>query len=315
MSAACSRPVRTARVSKLEPAMPAEIEARQRLTKPPCSYKLSLLFPGLGQLCTRRTNEGLALMALGAAELGTGLAVGLTGDRDIAHPAAALPLLAFQDLWIYGFATPGIDAALANQQLYAPQDSLKDLVAAPFNLEVMKRPAVWAGILGTLALGIGVSLATSDGEIDRDAVGGDPNIFGHTFDARYGYPLGFGIGAGLFTHVAIAEETLFRGSLQSSIARRRGERAGWLNASIIFGAAHALNAFFLPSDERRNYLLYGVPFITGIGAYMGWVYKHEAYSLAPSVAVHFWYDLLLSMTFFALDPQNSPLSARIAIPF
>jgi hypothetical protein len=31
--------------------------------------------------------------------------------------------------------------------------------------------------------------------------------------------------------------------------------------------------------------------------------------------VHFWYDLLLSATFFAVDPQSSPLSAKVTVPF
>ena len=313
--AGCSRTVRTARVSKLEPTMPAEREARARLTKPPCSPKLAILFPGLGQICTRRAKEGAALMALSVAEIATGVGIGLNNDDGFSHPAAALPLLAVQDLWIYGFSTPGIDAALASERLYAPQDSLTDMMAAPFNLQVMKRPEVWVGILGSLALGVGISLLVDESDVGTDQLGDDPNIFGRTFRARSGYPLGFGIGAGLFTHVAIAEEVLFRGSLQSSIARRRGERTGWIHASLIFGGAHAFNALLIPQEQRKQYLLIGVPFITALGSYMGWVYKHSEYSLAPPVAVHFWYDLLLSMTFFALDPQNSPVSAKIAIPF
>jgi hypothetical protein len=37
--------------------------------------------------------------------------------------------------------------------------------------------------------------------------------------------------------------------------------------------------------------------------------------LAPSVAEHFWYDFLGSAVFFILDPQHSPLSAGLTVPF
>jgi hypothetical protein len=39
------------------------------------------------------------------------------------------------------------------------------------------------------------------------------------------------------------------------------------------------------------------------------------YSLAPSVAIHFWYDLLLETAAFFAGPKNSPLAVTWAMPF
>ncbi|HEU5060812.1 MAG TPA: CPBP family intramembrane glutamic endopeptidase, partial [Kofleriaceae bacterium] len=260
-----------------------------------------------------KTTEGAVMASLAAAEIGTAVAVGVNTEHDsdgdgdpdpLAHPGVYLPLAGLQDLWVYGLADGWITGALARRERFAPPDTAADLLAAPFNLEVMKRPAVWAGLAGALAVGLGVTFALSD-EIDGDQVGDDPNLFGETVDGKVGYPLG-GLAAGtLFAHVALAEEALFRGYIQSTSARVLGETPGWVAASLLFGLAHVPNMYGLPEEDRDEYLLYGIPVITAAGFYLGWVYRHSDYSLAPPTAIHFWYDFLLTATLFVADPENS----------
>jgi membrane protease YdiL (CAAX protease family) len=323
LAAACSRPVQTARTTLIAPPSEAEIEAGFAYDDRSCSPSLGWLFPGLGQLCLGKKPEALALSSLAAAEIGTAVTVGVETEYDadgdgqadpLSHPGVAVPLSAVQDLWLYGLSDVWISGALARRAMYAPPDSMADLVAAPFNLEVMKRPAVWAGVLGTLAVGLGVSLALSD-EVDSDQVGDDPNLFGETVDAEWGYPLGGLAGVGLFGHVAPAEEALFRGVIQSNLARSMGQTQGWIAASLIFGLAHVPNMFALPEEDRQDYLLYGIPVITAAGFYLGWVYRDSDYSLSPSTAVHFWYDFLLSSTLFVLDPQHSIFAPSMMFTF
>ncbi|MEM9493794.1 MAG: CPBP family intramembrane glutamic endopeptidase, partial [Myxococcota bacterium] len=251
--------------------------------------------------------------AAGAAELATIIAVGESAGYD--HPGAALALIGLQDVLVYGYVDVRIERSLAARELYAPQDSLGDLLAAPFNRRVLARSDVWAGTLILVAAGVGASLLLDGGDIERDEIASRPNVFGHEFHPGLGYPLGLGAFGLLFSHVAVAEEALFRGELQSAIARTRSPEAGWLWASLLFGATHSLNALFLPADERTRYLLLGVPFITAVGSYIGHTYRRSEYSLAVPVAIHFWYDVLLSATFFALDPKNSPLSAGVRLHF
>lgn len=308
----CSRPLKNARLSADDPVYPAESEAAERQRSRKCSDYWGILIPGLSQLCRGKNIEGTALIAAGAIELGTGIAVGR--ERGFEHPGSAIPLVAVQDTWVYANVEPFIDRDLSQRSLYTPQDSLADMLAAPFNIQVMKRPEVWAGTLLLLGIGIGATVLL-EGDIDTSRAGDDPNVFGRTFDRRIGYPLGIGVGAGLFSHVAVAEEVMFRGVLQSGIARRRGPFQGWLIGSLGFGLTHSLNILALPEDDRRDYLLYAVPVITLLGSYMGYAYHKADYSLSVPVAIHFWYDLLLTTTFFVIDPQNSPVSATISIPF
>jgi len=308
----CLRPVPRARTERFEAPSPAELEAADRVRRRSCSGSWGLLFPGLGHACSHRPGEAAALGGLAAAEAGTAIVVGR--EHGIEHPGAAVPLIGLQDLWLIGSLDPMRDDQLAAGLRFTPPDRLGDLAVAPFNLEVLRRPEVWAGLAVMLAAGIGVTIA-ADGKPDSSRAGDDPNLFGSTVDRRWGYPAAGGIGVGLFGQVAVAEELTFRGWAQSGMARSQGETRGWLSASLLFGAVHAFNIFAMPAEDRRDYLLYGVPFITGLGTYLGWVYRHDGYSLAPSVAIHFWYDFLLSATFFAIDPQSSPLSAGVTVPF
>lgn len=294
----------------------SEEDARERLHNRRCSANWSYLpiVLGLGQYCHRKDQDAAILALAGAAELGTGVLVGRHSDLGFEHPGSTLSFVAFQDAWVIGVADVWIDRDLARGELYAPTDSLGDLLAAPFNIEVMQQAKVLAGLAVALAVGIGASLALA-GDIPEIDPGQDTNVLGRDLKPHIGYPAGSLAFAGLFSHVAPAEELLFRGVVQSELARRHGETLGWIEGSLIFGAIHAPNAWTLPPEDRRNYLLYGLPVITAIGGYLGYLYKDSGYSLAPPTAVHFWYDFLLSATFFIIDPQDSALSAKLDLRF
>lgn len=313
--AGCSRPIARARTSTLEPASVHELDARDRLAKKRCSGGLAYvpLVMGLGQYCHRKDAHAAALALAGVADLATGIAVGTQTEDGFANPAAGFALVAYQDLWLAGVADMMIDRDLSKGLLYAPTDSLGDLLAAPFNLEVMKQPKVWGGILGAFAIGIGVTLAL-DGVPDASPTD-DANLFGKNVSPVLGYPGAMAAFGGLFSHVAPAEELFFRGVVQSELARSHGEGWGWLGGSLIFGAIHAPNALALPEEDQRDYVTYAVPVITVVGSYLGYLYKSSEYSLAAPTAMHFWYNTLLSATAFALDPQNSPVSANIGMRF
>ncbi|MCP4449483.1 MAG: CPBP family intramembrane metalloprotease [Myxococcales bacterium] len=293
-----------------------ELGARDRLATTRCSGSFAYLpfVMGLGQYCHRKDAEAAALALTGIADLATGLAVGTQSAQGFENPAAGFALVAYQDLWLAGIADMRIDRDLSKGLLYAPTDTLGDLVAAPFNWEVMKQPKVWGGILGAVAIGIGVTLAL-DGVPDGASPGDDANLFGKNVSPALGYPGAMAAFGGLFSHVAPAEELFFRGVVQSQLARHHGEGIGWVGGSLIFGAVHAPNALILPKEDRRDYVTYAVPVITVVGSYLGYLYKSSEYSLAAPTAMHFWYNTLLSATAFALDPQDSPVSASFGIGF
>jgi membrane protease YdiL (CAAX protease family) len=314
MLVACGPAIREARMSPSEPASERELDAAKRMAAPRCNPALRWVFPGIGQACVGKPADAAVVAALGIGELATGIGVATGTSQGIDHPGAAVPLLALEDTWLYSIVDVDLDLQRAQRLLYVPQDTLGELALAPFNLRVLAKPDVALGILGMTVLGIGVSVLV-DETLDTTHLGERPNLFGRQFSRRVGYPLAGGVGIGVFEHVAIAEETAFRGDIQSTFARELGETQGWIWGSIIFGGVHAFNALLLPSDQRLSYLAIGVPFITVLGSYLGMSYRWHNYSLAPSVAEHFWYDFLESAFFFMLDPQHSPLSANISLRF
>jgi membrane protease YdiL (CAAX protease family) len=301
-----------ARISRDSPPAEREVEARERVLGSKCASRAGLLLPGLLQLCRGRTQEGALLAGLGVAELATAVTAGATSGFGSA--SAGVPLLAFGDLLTASVMDVALESQRAAQLRFVPQESLSDLARAPFSAEVLSRPAVWGGILGTLAAGLLVSRVV-DGPLNTQNFGKRPVIFGHQLNSAVGYPLAFGIGVGLFEHVAIAEEMAFRGLLQSSWSRSYGEERGWLYGSLAFGLVHSTNILFLDSSQRLSYLAVGVPFITVLGSYLGLAYRWSGYSLAPSVAIHFWYDFLIEAVGFAADPKNSPIAFTWSAPF
>ena len=294
-----------ARLDRDAPASDRELEAAGKVQAPKCNPRLGSLWPGAAQYCYGAERTGLLLAGLGAAELGT--AIGAAIDQNIQAPSSAVPLLAFGDLLTFGVMDAVLEMQRAQRLLYVPQENVAELAAAPFSLEVLAQPRVFLGIAGTLAAGLLVSRLT-DGPLSTQGFGKRPVLFGRTVNSSWGYPAAFGIGVGLFEHVSLAEESAFRGVLQSGWARRYGEERGWIYGSLAFGLIHSTNIFFMDPGQRVKYLLIGVPFITLLGGYLGDTYRQSSYSLAPPGAIHFWYDFLIESVAFVLDPKTSPLA-------
>jgi membrane protease YdiL (CAAX protease family) len=301
-----------ARLVSGSPPSEREQEARKRVIGGNCDARYGLLFPGLGQLCRGRAVEGSLMAGLGTAELSTALASGAKNGFN--QPGAAVPLLAFGDLLTYSVMDAVLESHRAARLRFVPQESPAELARAPFSAEVLKRPSVWAGIAVTLAAGLLVSRIV-DGPLNTQNFAKRPVLFGREMNSAIGYPLAAGIGVGLFEHVALAEESAFRGVLQSSWARSWGEERGWIYGSLAFGLLHASNVLFMSSSDRVAYLAVGIPFITLLGSYLGLAYRWNDYSLAPPVAIHFWYDFLIEAASFVADPKNSPLAVAWGVPF
>lgn len=303
---ACAGVPRPARLSPEQPPSEVERDAKERLADPTCSGRYGFLAPGVGQLCYGKAGEGATLLTLTGLEVGTAVVAGIGGDGPaLENPGVLIPLIGIQNLWIYGVVDPYLDEQRAARQRYVPQESLFELAAAPFNPSVLAEPDVALGIAGLslLALGYGALLPGSEG----GGSGRGPNLGEYTLAA--------GVGTAVFTHVAVGEEVLFRGMLQSGLARNRGPWVGWAWSSAIFGAAHIPNALVLPESEQKGYLAFSVPFITVVGSYLGLTYMWNDYALSAPVAVHFWYDLIISLAGFAAAPDTGTVGTSIRLPW
>lgn len=165
---------------------------------------------------------------------------------------------------------------LSSYSYQMPMDSFTDLALASFNPSVLKKPEVWGGFLGSLALAIGV------GQLEKAT----SKVMSHGLKNGFFPPYAFSVG--------IREEVLFRGYLQSQIAEYTNPATGIVLSSLLFGAAHIPNATAeeLEIDIPRNYYIYTLPFITAFGAYFGWM-ANKNHSLKECVALHSWYDFTL----------------------
>ncbi|TNE87675.1 MAG: CPBP family intramembrane metalloprotease [Deltaproteobacteria bacterium] len=297
LASACSRPLATARLDAMADPLPGEIEAAARWEQRACTPALGVLWPGLGQACLGQTEEAAVLATATAVEVAATVVL-VREDPELTRQSTLVPIVGLQNLWVYGLTDVALSRRRAAQMRYVPQDSLGDLLVAPFNPQVLKRPTVWAGTLGLLGG------ATALVALTEPASPGSPTLFGRETSPAVGWAGTFTLGTALFSHVAIGEEIAFRGLLQSDLARSMGEVPGWLAGSAVFGATHALNAMLLPESERVSYLLVAVPWITLAGTWLGHTYRQAGYSLAAPVAVHFWYDLLVTAVSVAHDPSS-----------
>jgi hypothetical protein len=153
-----------------------------------------------------------------------------------------------------GYATP------------APQETLGQAAAAPFQWEYLQRPTAWLPVL--IALGAAVSPPTSDSYLYRPQGGLTRD------EMAYGM-------AGEFEMVAVGEESFFRGVLNNGFSSAFGENWGLAASSAVFGLAHAgVGAQATPAAA------------TIFGAYLGWLHQRNDYDIREGVAIHFWWDFL-----------------------
>ena len=291
--------------------------------RPGTAAGLSLLCPGCGQVYLREPGEGAGMLAATAGLIASGALLlrdsGGTVTLDGASTSAKAPIgldlvLAGQNAWFYSIFDAYRDARVlrgdVGYSFAITRERLPDLVTAPFKPRVLKSPWVWAGVPLALIAGIGVSALASSGDLS-----GNPSIFdvrqinflGHNYSRGAGFALGEGYFATLFGPVGVGEESLFRGLIQTELEERFGTAWGIATASAIFGAVHLVN---FGQDPKQA--LYAVPTIAVLGSSLGLAYVHTGHKLETSVAMHFWYDFLLSTVAFAADPTHQPFVVNYA---
>ena len=276
---------------------------------------LSLLCPGCGQLYLGNTAEGAAQLGVVAALLGS--TVLLLRDQTLALdgtaasrrvPVGILTAITAQNLWFYSIFDAYRDARVARGDTgyrhAITRESLGDLASAPFRSGVLASPWVWAGV--PLAVGAGVLasyLAAPEDFRDQQSIFevDKVNVFGRRFSRLGGFGAGAGYFAALFAPVGVGEEALFRGLIQTEMEERFGTYGGLAIASVIFGSVHVFNFLDDPGGAAV-----AIPVISVLGSGLGLAYQRTGYQLETSVAMHFWYDFLLSTVAFAADPEHQP---------
>ena len=283
-------------ISSIEIIEPAPFVFEPKCKSPFISVGLSAVFPGLGHfyLGDTKTAAGFAGTIGGSFGL-----MGISNSDHVRTNSLAL----VQNTWFYGIYSSYRDVRLYNRnQGYThsmPVDSLQELIYAPFSPKVMKKPEVWGGLIGSLALAIGVSYFAYSMEGSLL-----PTISSSSaISPLAAFPVGIG------------EEAFFRGYLQSRLAEDFNPWGAIAASSIVFGGAHIYNASGMSLEDRSRYYTFSIPLITTLGAYFGWL-TYKNHSLKESVAIHSWYDFIL-FSAAALSAQSSSIKvpARAYISF
>lgn len=311
-----------------EPSRVEPVRVEPARVQPGRAVAWSLLCPGCGYFYLDQPGTAAAFLAPAAAMLGTGAFLLLDepelGNQDdpaleADDPIAMQLLLATQNLWFYGIFASYRDAQAMRPDLVyqtpRSRETLGELASAPFRPSVLARPWVWVGV--PLAVGGALALSVLLGE-DGDAEERptlfdqrDVNFLGRRYSKSVGVPLGELYFAALFVPVGVGEEAAFRGVLQPMLSESLGATEGWLLASLMFGAVHVFNYL----EESPGTAAASVAYITAAGGYLGLASMKTNGGLATPVAIHFWYDFLLSTAAFVADPENQPFVARFGAPF
>ena len=234
---------------------------------------LSMLYPGAGHMYLGEYQKAAGLAGTTAASY--------SSYEETNGKTKQVSGVIFQNTWFYSSYAAYRDVRNFNEQrgykYPMPQDSLEDLIKAPFQWSVVSKKEVWGGILGFLTAGAVVSyyafpetaihfpLATQD----------NPSM-----PPIMAFPVGIG------------EESFFRGFLQSTLMEYTSPIPAIFGSSLCFGLVHIPNAEHLPENQRKVYYTAAVPLITVFGGYMGWL-THKTGSLKYSTAIHSWYDFIV----------------------
>jgi membrane protease YdiL (CAAX protease family) len=307
----------------------AAIAAHARLwpwgKQPRLAAGFSVLCPGCGHIYLHENLEGVikGVTAVGLVVGGTLLVSGHTVSLDNSSDSPKVPIgtglaLAGQNLWFYSIFDAYRDArVLRDDAGYAfkiSREPLAELAAAPFTPSVLKSPWVWAGVPAALALGLGISYLASPSSFTSNPSifdSKDVNVFGHHFGRAAGFGAGELYLGSLFAGVGVGEESLFRGLIQTEMEERFGTYGGLAVASAIFGAVHFFN-FAQPGTDPKEALI-AVPTIAVLGSSLGMAYIKTGHTLRTGVAMHFWYDFLLSTVAFVLDPTHQPFVVNMSL--
>ncbi len=282
-----------------EPVSQAPPELEKPYKRPWLATSLSAIYPGLGHayLDDYRT----------AATLGSvyGLEMGMLNYASKNEEERSRNTLALRTTQFYGIYAAYRDVRAFNKKVGfrypMPTDSFQQLLYAPFDWSIIKKPEVWGGVLG--CLGVAVTVVTLSHSKD-EPITSVAHICSE-FPAINPF-MAFAIGIG--------EESFFRGYLQSALSESLTPIGGMITSNLLFTAAHIGNASTFSKEDRKRYYVVSLPVIGSIGAYCSWL-TYKNHSLRESVALHSWYDFILLAASAAVTKAIVTQKKEVAFSF
>lgn len=291
-------------------ALPLLTPGKARAADPEAVAVASLLLPGLGQVINGDYGWGLVHMGLYFNTAGHYL--DLTEDPGYIPPEerddeqnriirtnrvtykADLYGTAASSVFLYSPFAAYRDARqmAENQGGYStpvPSESLTDLALSPFNPEHLIQPGTIIPLL--LPLYLAFSPASAESWVIQ------PEDDLTLTEMRRG---------AFFQHnmVAVGEEAFFRGYLNNGLSDWLGPGWGLTSSSALFGVAHTGNAGSANA---------GVAFVFGL--YLGYLQQLNDYAIGQGVALHYWWNVLVSLAMLKERPQGVVMPVNISLRF
>ena len=110
----------------------------------------------------------------------------------------------------------------------------------------------------------------------------------------------------------IGEEYVCRNYLMPILDYKYGQRKGLILSSLTFGILHFSNILFADKPDYRAALLQ-VGEATIAGYFLGRDVQKRGYDIGPAVAAHMWYDAVLMIGSFLINPEKNFLGVNIRL--
>lgn len=108
----------------------------------------------------------------------------------------------------------------------------------------------------------------------------------------------------------VGEEYVFRNAVMPMLDYHYGQKKGLIYSSLAFGAMHFTNVFMTDKPDYRMALLQ-VAEASLAGFLLGYDVQKRGYDIGPAVAAHVWYDFVLMLGSFLVNPQNNFLGVSV----
>jgi len=109
----------------------------------------------------------------------------------------------------------------------------------------------------------------------------------------------------------VAEEYYFRNGIMPIWDYRFGQRKGLIYSSLFFGSIHLTNLMFTSGKPDYGAALLQVAEASVAGYFLGRDVQKRGYNIGPATAAHMWYDFMLMLGSFLIDPENNFLGVSM----
>ena len=278
--------------------------------KPELLPNWTFFIPGATYFHQKKITEGIIFSTL---ELG-GLYFGIKYDNSLKNNSSSpyynyplfLGLQAFQTEKLGNFKNQ-LEVIKYHRPNFKYHDiTEKDLYLAPF-----KKENIFTPITGGMVLLAGVFLGIEKYN-ERNSFSNVEKMY---FMDRY---IQRNKALGIYTSTSLAlswsagvgEEYIFRNCLMPILDYKYGQKRGLIISSAIFGGAHFSNLLFSDNPDYKSAFIQ-VGEATILGYFLGRDVQKRGYNIGPAVAAHMWYDAVLMIGSFLINPENNFLGVNI----